>query len=72
MPHWNPTLPPKCISCGSHLDLLLKEFNSNYDGEYGECVLWCRFCGTVLKANSFDPISQTDWKIPDMLEIKRF
>jgi hypothetical protein len=49
---------------------LLKE--NKYGQEYGECVLWCRFCGTVLKANSFDPISQTDWKIPDMLEIKRF
>ncbi len=30
----------------------------------GEYIMWCRACGTLLKANKHDPISCTDYKVP--------
>lgn len=33
-----------------------------------ESVLWCRECGVLLCANVHDPISGTDWKIPELVK----
>lgn len=53
MTHWDPNNLP-CEGCRR----CLMESIAEIDGEY---VMWCPYCGTLLTANEFDPISASDW-----------
>jgi zona occludens toxin (predicted ATPase) len=60
MSHWNPN-NINCINCDTRMFDI-----TEFDGEW---IHWCPGCGTLLKANEFDPISASDWRVPILSEM---
>lgn len=57
MSRWDPN-NICCKNCKTKMDQTAEQ-----DGEW---ALWCPSCGTILTANEFDDITDTDWKIPSL------
>lgn len=48
----------ECQNCTEErIDFIMED-------DRGKCILWCRACGTLLKAYLNEPISFSDYKIP--------
>jgi hypothetical protein len=53
----------KCQNCNDKYPMdFLAELS------HGEYLMWCKFCGCLLKANKHNPISFSDYKIPKILK----
>jgi zona occludens toxin (predicted ATPase) len=59
MSHWNPN-DVNCINCATQMTSIAEQ-----DGEW---VHWCPNCGSLLTADEFDPISNSDWRVPKLSE----